>query len=224
MRKLFLSIVLFTSLCFNANAKIGFAPEMGLNISNLSFSNVSFSNAANVTGYVKAGLRLGLNFDRQLNEDLSLQFGTFFSQLGGRMNANVVFVGPVMVPISLYYAQVPITCVYHRTLGPGTMLFSAGLYAGYALGMTATPADTGFHPDNLNLGSDSKSLIQSLDYGLHVSAGYQLHQGFFAKLNYDLGLANLAAQNNATIHNRAFYFSIGWFYRSTKVKVENKAY
>lgn len=224
MRKLFFSFIFLSLLSLNAIAKIGLAPEIGLNISNLSFTNINFSNAADVNSYVKEGLRLGLYFDKKINEDFSWQVGTFFSQLGGRMNTNVVFVGPVMVPINLYYAQVPITLMYRKKLGPGSMQFAAGVYVAYALAMSAKPADTGFHPENLQLGSDSKSFIQSLDYGLHASAGYELPIGLFAKFNYDMGLANIAAQSDATIRNRTFYFSVGWFYRSTKVKVQNKAY
>lgn len=221
MRKFFFLTIVSALLAFTTQAKdrIGFAPEIGLN-----FCNMSFNNAPGVTSYFKTGFKAGINFDKLISKKVSIQAGVFFTQLGSKMDATVVFVGPVTVPISINYAQVPINAVYKMALGKGNLLLSAGPYVGYGLSISGTPGDPAFKPSNFKIGTDTSSFIKPLDIGVNVAAAYQLPNGLFAKLGYAMGVTNIATESGQTIRNSVWSVSIGWFYRSTVEKAENKAH
>jgi len=170
------------------------------------------------------GICCSINFDKFLSDKLSIQAGAFYSMLGSRMDINQVFVGPVIVPVSISYAQVPINLFYRMELGKGKLFFSAGPYIGYALGLFGKPSDTAVKLTNFKIGSDTSSFIKPLDIGVNLNAGYELPNGLFAKLGYAIGITNISAQDGETVRNSVWSISIGWFYRSTRVKVENKAY
>ncbi len=215
VRKFFFLTIISALLAFTTQAgdRIGIAPEIGLN-----FCNLSFSNAPGVTSYFKTGLKAGINFDKLISKEFSIQAGVFFTQLGAKMDATVVFVGPVTVPITINYAQVPITAVYKMDLKKGNLLFSAGPYVGYGLSISGTPGDPAFKPSNFKIGTDTASFIKPLDIGVNIAAAYQLHNGLSAKLGYAMGLTNIATGSGQTIRNSVWSISIAWFYRSAKDK------
>jgi hypothetical protein len=219
VRKLLLLtfVSVLSALSIDAKTKMGIAPEAGFSLSNISFSD-------GTTGWLKAGFKAGINFDKFISDQFSIQAGAFYSQVGSVMDINQVFVGPVKVPISLSYAQVPINLLYRMTLGKGKIIFSAGPYFGYALNMSGKPADTALKLTDFKLGTDTGSFIKQLDIGVNAYVGYQLANGFFVKLGYATSLTNISAQNGQTLRNSIWSISVGWFYRSTKVKIENKAY
>jgi hypothetical protein len=211
VRKIFLSIICFVFYASVAEAKLTdtYGPEIGLNLNNFFFSPVGTTAT-----YTKAGFKAGIVVNRTINENLSIQPGLFLSQLGAKMDVNVVFVGPVRVPINIYYAQVPINLMYSLKLGPGQLFAGAGPYLAYALGISSSASDTSFKTDNLKIGSGPNAFIKALDIGASINAGYEMPQGIFARLSYGIGITNIAAQSSNTIRNASFSISVGWMFKA----------
>lgn len=112
--------------------------------------------------------------------------------------------------------EIPVNAVYYIPAGPGSVFLGAGPYAGLNLSgqvkITGTDnnGDAVDQTEDIEFSGDDKSM-ERFDYGLNFMLGYKLSNGFLINGGYNLGLADLSAQEGqAEFKNRVISFGIGY--------------
>lgn len=232
-----------TTLCLSLSsfARIGFGPEVGLNVSKLKFAVSASTNVLGIsvsapefTNSLRAGGRFGGIVDIGIIEHLSVQPGVFYSMEGGNQKSSTTATIPANaipgVPIALTatlttdtktqlnYLHVPLNIIFHYN----NFFVGAGAHASYGLnGKIKGTASVvipiaGTFPTNIDsnikFGSDANS-IKRIDWGATITAGYEWPLGLFFRGFYDLGLTELSNRSSTSAKNRCFGISVGYIYR-----------
>ena len=158
--------ILFALACF---ATVSFSSNAQMKITpaiGLNMSNFSPADG----GKSKMGVHLGAYVGFNLTESLSLQPGLFYSMKGAKDAADNAW--------DANYLEIPINAVYAF----GESGFS--LHAGPYLGMLMSAK---------YMGIDVKSAMESMDYGLNVGASYNLPANLMLRVQYGLGMAEIAS-------------------------------
>ncbi len=120
------------------------------------------------------------------------------------------------VKVGINYLELPIQLAYSFEAGDGNLVVGAGPYAAYALNGKVTASANGqTTTESLDFGTSEAQT--RFDYGLYLSAGYELSSGLGISLYYAPGLANLTnstASAQATTKNTSYGISIGYFFGS----------
>jgi hypothetical protein len=158
-----------------------------------------------ISGSNKAGFQAGLLLDAPLNDNISVRPQLLYSTKGGeyQIGSSSTFT------TTFNYIEIPVQLTYGIEAGSGKAVVGVGPYLAYALngndksGSVSTPIEFGSNDDQ----------IKRIDYGLRVSAGYELPSGLGVSAYYAPGLANLANGNSgATLKNSAFGLSLSYFF------------
>lgn len=211
MRKITLTIAALATMTIAAKAQMSvrFAPEVGLNFTNM---NMEISDEKIDTKF-KPGLKIGAVVDLGIAKKLSIQPGVFFTTKGTKVDDEL---GPLEVKYTRNTSniEVPVNVVYHFGEGIGDGLFvQAGPYVGYAIGGKDKSDIDGVDDVDLEIGSDEvEDDLKPLDFGFNVGVGYQIPMGLFARVQYGMGLANLSPQDNTSQKNWGFGLSVGYFF------------
>lgn len=212
MKKILLSLSTLIVLGTAANAQISFAPEVGLNISNLrekvggeTIDGAKMRIGGKVGGVVNIGI---------INH-LSVQPGLFFSMKGGNYKYSET-VGPITAEYdsktNLNYLELPVNVVYSFGEDHDGFFVFAGPYVGYALGGKMKQTVGGVSEDeDVKFGSD-KGEAKRLDVGANAGVGYMLPMGLYFRAQYGLGLANIENEGDSDNYrkNAAIGISVGF--------------
>ena len=219
MKKIILTIatVFFAHSIF---AQMSIAPEAGINLSSLSMKDKD-GNSNNLSD--KMGAKAGLYFSIPISNGFFIQPGVLYSMKGGQKNSTVSAFGLTTIlknTLSLNYLEIPLNLGYDFDLGNlGGVFITAGPYLGYGLSgkvkvtikTTGTPDET--IENDIKFGS-GKDETKALDYGLNFGAGYRTPFGFYGRIQYGLGLANLSnLGEDASVMNKGASFTIGYAFK-----------
>ena len=191
----------------------GIGIEAGANFSNFSGK----LSGANLNTGFKPGLRAGIVMDEYISEQLTFQYGAFYSAHGARLSYSdgmtVIDGMPVKRSLSgsirIDYIEMPFSLQYRLMEKDGNMVYAgAGPYVALALGgLLHYDAENEF-PDGTvqqmsvlfpaTIGSVAESSdFTRLDYGLTVNVMYELKQGIYMRANAAYGLNNIRPQGTA---------------------------
>jgi hypothetical protein len=209
MKKLLLSLLSVAIIATAANAQICIAPELGLNMANMTFKSNNPQNSGPSGSSMKAGLGIGAIVDIGFTDNLFLQPGLFYLMNGCNLSGGgSINVSTIQIPVNVEYKL--------GEVGSGRFFFGVGPYLGYNIG-----GNYKFNgmSSSLKIGSDAKSdNLTAMDLGFGINLGYQLANNFYARAHYQMGLSNLQPggdANNST-KTSAVGITVGYYFCGKK--------
>ena len=197
MKKILLTIITIFAINAVASAQMRFGIKGGLNLANESISSSALGGLS-LSPSMRIGFHAGLVMDSPITESISIQPNLLFSQKGFKLSAN-----GNDISTTFNYIELPINFLYHAS---ESFSVGAGPYLGYALSGTVS---SGSQNTNVTFGSGE---ARRLDYGLNLTAGYEVSPGLVISANYSLGLANISDDSSETIKNNVIGFSLTKFF------------
>lgn len=204
-KKIFMisNIVILAFLLGNAQCQINFVPQLGLNLSRITFGSI----AGNVPGLggiglapkTLAGINIGANLEIPLKSDFYLKPGIFFSMKGSKYG-NVT-----IISLKSDFLEIPIDALYKLKINPVKLLFFAGPYFAYKVGGNDKEFFNDLYGPNW---PTTNQTLKSFDLGINFGAGVEFHK-FQLCFHYELGLLDLAPSGQK-MNTRNFSISIGY--------------
>ena len=114
--------------------------------------------------------------------------------------------------LNLNYLELPLDFVYKLEAGSGKLFLGVG--PSFALGLSGK-AKSGGDSEDINFGSGEDE-IKPLDIGGNILAGYELSNGLFLSLNYNLGLSNISNESEVKTRNNYFGIRLGYLFGGNK--------
>ncbi len=157
----------------------------------------------------KIGFTLGVFTDVPLSTNFNFRPGLNYTQKGGKITETVVG-GPTITStnfkMTLNYLELPLDFIYKAT---GGFFVGAGPSLAYLLSGKNKYSDGS--PDyKLKIGNDkTNDDIKAFEFGGNLLAGYQLSNGIFFSVNYNLGFSDLSLQSEASLKNNYFGIRVG---------------
>jgi Outer membrane protein beta-barrel domain len=200
MKKILLTLITIVAINATVNAQMRFGVKGGLNL-----ANVSITNASGITPKSSLFFHGGIVLDASLSESISIQPNLLFSQKGYSLDAS-----GATSKATFNYIEIPVNFLYNAT---DALTIGAGPYLGYALsGSAKTTINGQTRTDDIDFDNDAKRV----DYGLNITAGYEVIEGLVISANYSLGLANInkdvTTSSTNTIKNNVIGFSVTKFF------------
>ena len=157
------------------------------------------------------GFNAGIMADVPVGKDFSFQPGLSFLQKGGKTSESF-FGATISSTTSLNYLELPLNFVYKIKSKTGSFLIGAGPCMSYALSgknkVTDGSGNTESH--NIKFGSSDSSDLKRFEFSGNILAGYEFAGGFFASINYNIGLSNLDPQGGTKAKNYYAGLRIGY--------------
>lgn len=195
MKKILLTLITIIAINAATSAQIRFGVKGGINLANVSKieQGVSYVTSSNLAFHV------GIVLDSPLSENFSIQPALLFSQKGFIFNDS-----RDIYELTSNYIEVPVNFLYHVT---DALTVGAGPYLGYALSASGKETSRG---KSQTIDFD---LAKRIDYGINITAGYEVIAGLVISANYSLGLANFGINAPSTsIKNNVIGFSLTKFF------------
>lgn len=209
-KKSTLTVLLVLAL-LSVKAQTTFGIKAGVNLNQYSSafdSDQSNHVGAHVTGFV----------DVPLSTYLSIQPGLSWQQKGAKypnsyseLRVNTVFTRTVNS------IELPLNVIGHLPVeGAGDIFFGLGPYVGYNLnGSEWTRVITGFGRQSWDLqvndefDADNRNL-HTWEAGANFLTGFQMENGILFNVQYGWGMSQLIPEDDDTISNRSWSFSVGY--------------
>lgn len=170
----------------------------------------------------KKNVHFGVFMDRKINDLLSFETGLMFDQKGVKQ---IIEIGSTTMTnvLSLSTLNLPVSLKVGLDASEDIRIFGKiGGYGGYSIGgkIASKIADSSGTvlsdtSNDIQFGSDPASgdELKPIDYGAAFGVGIQYKRLSF-ELGFDLGLANLAADqsSNQSSKNREFKFTLGYHF------------
>jgi len=192
-----------------ATAQVRVGVTGGVQLANqpVKFSSITLTSDRLV------GYHAGLLLDAPLAGNLSLRPQLLYSVKGGKYDLGGFSGGLVDdLKTTINYLEIPIQLMYGLEAGPGQVKIGAGPYIGYAInGKTSGSSNGQSGSETIEFGS-GQDQTKRLDYGLRLSAGYELTSGLGVTAFYAPGLANLANTSQGSVKNIAFGLSLSYLF------------
>lgn len=238
MRYLYAILGLLAMTSNPARAQIGFAPEVGLNVSNYAIKH----SGVHANSDMKLGGILGGVVDIQLTDNLYLQPSILYVTNGYKIdfdyynNANPTHLQPGSHVFIIYNLELPVMLNYKfATPGCNRFFAGAGPYVAYswdgAMRYKVEGANINSRAD-IPFGGGSNDSMTRWDVGPRINGGYQMSEGFYVRVHAQMGFFNLRPDHypdNSKMTNYNFGVSIGYMFgggknhaKTAKVKVETQ--
>lgn len=164
------------------------------------------SNHEITSGSAKAklGLSFGLVTDYSFSKTLSFQSGIGFNSRGRRFAHQGHFDN-----FAISTLEIPLSIVYKKKYGPGTVYFGGGPNLGFNLSAREKGHDE--PAEEIKIGSEPDEL-NMFDLGVGFIFGYEFKSKLFIQMNSNLGLSNLSNAPNFSQRTRLFGLSVGYFF------------
>ncbi len=158
----------------------------------------------------RIGFQAGLLLDAPIVGNLSVRPQFLYSMKGAKYNNFAGFGDEVTIAVN--YLEVPIQLTYGLKAGPGSVILGVGPYVAYALnGKVKTRAQGQSYSAPIEFGENQQ---ERLDFGLRLSASYELTSGLQVTGYYAPGLRNLSNEPNTTARDSAYGLSMGYLFGS----------
>ncbi len=205
-----LGVFLISSVATFAQVKVGLTGGVQLASQKNDFN--SGSSSGSINGSERIGFMAGLILDAAFSESFSIRPQILYSVKGTKYTAAQLGATGAEATATVNYVEVPVQLVYGLSAGPGKVVLGAGPYAAYALNGKLKGSFQGqTEEESIEFGSGQDQWKQ-LDYGVRVSAGYELTAGLLLNGYYSLGLANLSNDATTTTKNTAYGLSLGFLF------------
>jgi hypothetical protein len=231
MKKTILSLVAVGLMATAANAQIAIAPELGLNLSDISAKSQDPAGGTHTTSTsMRPGLAVGAIVDIGITGNIFFQPGLFYEMTGAKST------DAPQSKININTLVIPLNFEYKFGVAGGNRFFAGvGPYIGYNISgketWDADPANyipAGSH--TLTFGSDKGSALgtgddlKALDLGLGLNVGYLLSNGFYVRAHYQMGLTNLlpGGDDKNSFKTSAFGLTVGYYLTGQKGSKKTK--
>lgn len=192
MKKIFtvLSVVALTTMISFGQTQYG--AVLGLNLANASGSDLPDDATDN-----RVGIRIGLAFEKELSDVVTLHSGLLYSVKGVAFEQETynydafgnVYAAKVDADQSLNYIEIPVNFGFAVA---DRFSLMAGFYSGFLVGSTTTI------DGESNSSTDGLSAI---DFGLGFGAEVTVSDAFSINAGYQMGLAKLDEDGEADVKN-----------------------
>jgi hypothetical protein len=213
-------IILLSSLVVPAlqtSAQISVAPEIGANLSSVTVEHINPAQSEPAIGNIRkrSGLRIGVTVNVPVTKGFFVQSG-IFAPLKGHEYSTFTFNPDYGLPeehritTNPVYVEIPLSIGYELRISKvSRIFFTAGAYGSYMVNSFTTKEDV-LIQDFLLSGISAPSDIKRPDFGTVFSAGYKLGKRAFARLQYSLGLKNIAMDESFNIRKKSLSLTIGY--------------
>ncbi|MBN9483114.1 MAG: hypothetical protein BGO70_01160 [Bacteroidetes bacterium 43-93] len=205
---------------YSQHATIGI--QGGLVISSVHVNPISVLYGTTAKIKSKPGPMIGALVNIPIAKGLSVEPGIFYCQKGFKLADNYLSVA-YEARYRFNYIEIPLFCKYSFK----GLYLGVGPYVGIATSAVTKiiTVDTSATIKRY-VGNDDTDAIKRMDAGVVIKTGYVTSFGFFASVQYGLGLANVLPGNlpGVSIKNNLFSISIGYYFgmRSKHLVVVNK--
>ncbi len=218
------SILLFSACLIMAqtteNGKISFAVLGGVNFQTF---NGKESDGDKIENDLLIAYHAGLNVAIPVAPQFYFQPGIMFSVKGAK-NTSVGIIGPFTGTCKLSYIEVPLNVVYKGLLGNGYVMVGFGPYIGYAIkgkvsyesGSVTVDSDMEFKKVVDSSDPALTTYFKAMDAGGNIFFGFEMSSGLFLQLNAQLGMLNIAPEDNRPLRsnpdvkNTGYGLSLGY--------------
>ncbi|CAA7194608.1 porin family protein [Chryseobacterium potabilaquae] len=206
MKNYFFTLIFMLPFVVTAQ-KITFAPEIGMNISNVHTDEIKGSSN-------KLGFKGGGIVNIPLYHNFYLQPGLFFSQKGAQKTLDKP-TSTVNVKKNINYLELPVNIMYRYSLNKsGALLLSTGGYMAVPLNGSVHTTTTMNNGEVLKATRDiafgnNDRQVKNFDYGLNFGMAYESPWGIYIKGQYELGLQNVV-NTTKYVKNRNFQITLGY--------------
>ncbi len=189
---LFFAFALTTSALF---AQVRFGIQAGP-----AFSSMTSKASGVKLTYNKTGFTAGVLAELPLSESgIHFRPALNFVQKGGDFEG---------ASINLNYLELPLDFVYKLEAGSGKLFLGVG--PSFALGLSGK-AKSGGDSEDIEFGS-GEGEVKPLDLGGNILAGYELSNGLFLSVNYNLGFSNISNESEVKTRNNYFGIKLGYLF------------
>ena len=186
MKKLILLAAFAVFGFTQVNAQVKFGAKAGANLANL---------VGDVEGNkMLFGFHVGAVAEFAVSEDFFVAPELLFSAQGYKVD-----VDDFDASLNLNYINLPIMAKYQVADG---FTLEAGPQIGFLMSSKFKVEDESEDAEGLN----------DLDFGLNLGLGYRMENGLFFQGRYNIGLANVADDDDVKINNSVIQFSVGYFF------------
>lgn len=186
MKNLVLLLV-FASTLTVSQAQVKFGGKAGLNLANFSGDDADDSKS-------KIGFNIGAFAEIPVASSFAVKPELVFSTQGAKSDETTFSDD---VKLNLNYLNVPILGKYNSTSG---FFAETGPQIGFLLSAKAKAGDED---------ADVKDAFKSTDFSWAFGLGYEmLESGFGVNLRYNLGLGNIAEDDDGSLKNSVFQLGI----------------
>ena len=199
MKKVILSAMAVMVFGFANAQKAEFGVKGGVNIASQKFSGTGAPSPSAVTAF-----QVGAFVDVKISDKFSIQPELLYSLQGSSYDYKVGSVDTKNT-FKFAYINVPVMFKYYAA-----EKFS--LEAGPQIGFL-TSAELETETMGVSGTLDVKSYFKSVDFGLNIGAGYDFTEKFSAGVRYNLGLTNVAKNDDGSgdsIKNNVFSITVGY--------------
>jgi hypothetical protein len=185
MLALMAGLCLFMSTSI-AQTKTSFAIRAGVNFTNINGEDM---DGDDLDFKLKTGFHVGVDVDIPIATDFYIRPGAFYSTKGAKFDDDDD------TKLNLSYIEIPVGFVYKPVLGAGRLILGVGPYVAFAVSGKIKndddEQDIEFE-NEIELDQIDDPVLKGFDAGGNIFFGYEFNQRFFAQLNAQLGLVNIA--------------------------------
>ena len=169
----------------------------------LTAATISYDDFDDVDKGTKIGFTLGLFHQVPLSTNITFRPGLNFTQKGGKFEES-----GEKATFTFNYLELPLDFIYKA---PGGFFVGLGPTLGYGLSGKLKYNIAGTeNEEDLDFGSDEgKDHFKAFEFSGNVLAGYQLSNGIFISVNYNMGFSNISFDDDENVKNRYFGLRIG---------------
>lgn len=169
----------------------------------ITVANIDYDDFDDVDKGSKVGFTLGLFHQMPLSTNITFRPGLNFTQKGGKFEDS-----GEEYKFTFNYLELPLDFIYKA---PGGFFVGLGPSLGYGLsGKVKYTISGNEDEEDIDFGSDeNKDIFKAFEFGGNILAGYQLANGIFFSLNYNMGFSNISFDDDEKVKNRYFGIRIG---------------
>ena len=204
MKKIILALVVLTTTFYVSDAQIRFGLKAGA-----SFYNFGGDDAEDLDLDSKISFNAGGMVNIPISENFSFNPEVIFNGEGAKMEE-----GDDRVNYNLGYINVPLLLQFNST---------SGFYAefGPQVGFLMS-AKYDFKIGGVEGDEDIKESFKGTNFSVALGAGYRMSNGFGIGARYNLGLSNIADEDDADLKTRGFQVGVSFLFGGSGGEAKKK--
>jgi Outer membrane protein beta-barrel domain len=211
MKKVFLSLAFISAVSIASQAQMRFGVNAGATLANIKVK----SDGAKLNYDSKIGFTVGGVAEMPINKQISFRPGISFTQKGYNFNSDVAGY-KTKYTSTFNYLEIPLNVTYKTNVGSGKIFVGAGPSFAYAVsGKTKTEVNGQKQTEKVKFGSGSEE-VKAFDFGGNILAGYELSNGAYIGLNYNMGFSDINNDAAAKVKNNYFGVRLGFLFGGKK--------
>lgn len=211
MKKVFLSLAFISAVSIASKAQMRFGVNAGATLANVKVK----SDGVKVSYDSKIGFTVGGVAEMPINKQFSFLPAISFTQKGYKFNSDIAGFKTTSTA-TFNYVEIPLNVTYKMNAGPGKVFVGAGPSFAYAIsGKNKTEVNGQKETEKIKFGSGAGE-VKAFDLGGNILAGYELSNGAYIGLNYNMGFSDINNDNASKAKNNYFGVRVGFMFGGKK--------